>query len=193
MTTSPNERRKNCKRCGLENAKHGSLHSSKDGMATWCLACMRESRITANNKPQDWKAINTRRRGNTEYRKKERERSNLRDKERRKSDPDYVYTRSESNRQWKSRGDAQAKKDRANELRRIKRRERRDAMDPAVKEANRQKKLEGWKRFQRFNDYIFERKKGVPVPKVNDACLTLINLKSPDGRPAMESHERKQK
>lgn len=138
------KRRKDCPKCGLEDAPFGKNKTRPDGLSAYCLMCMREGRRNANNSPQDWKAINAKRRSNPEYRAKERKQANLRDKKRRQSDPDYVKKRSASNRKWRTTGDAEGKRKRANALRLEKYHKRQAARTPEEVEAARQRQKEGW-------------------------------------------------
>lgn len=146
MSGSSESPRKNCPRCGLEDAPFGRNKTRKDGLSAYCKMCMKDSRAdSAVKNPPDWKAINVIRRSRPGYREKERKRANERDKERRKTEEDYTWRRSESNRKWRNSGDAGMKRDRANMLRRQKRIERQAARSLEDKEAARLRQKEGWK------------------------------------------------
>ena len=150
--------RKTCKHCGLEDAPHGRNRSNKDGLAYWCLMCMRESRLnqrSANDKGY-WKEYNRRRRTRPGYREAEKKRAGQLDTERRKRDPDYVWTRSESDRKKKAKY-TQERKDQINARRRELYQIKRALLTEEEKAARKQRQKDGWKKWQRYNDLIFAK------------------------------------
>jgi hypothetical protein len=145
--------KQNCPRCGLENAPFGRNKARANGLAIYCLMCMNEYRldyIAKGTYQRDWKEYNKMRRARPGYYEVERKQADERDKIRRRTDPDYVWKRSESNRKWKKSGDAEKKRENANRRKREARKRKRDeliAADPTFLERMRENQRLGRLRF----------------------------------------------